>query len=108
MTAILDQLQLPSLKDRRTQNRLILFCKNIHGQANLPSDQLKKPSRTTKNMHSQHFLRLQTKTDTLKYSFIPNTIKDWNLLPPDIFTKIQTAEEPAKTFSEIVRGVQLK
>ena len=66
MTAILDQLHLP---DRRTHNRLILFCKSIHGQANLPSDLLKKTSMTTKNMHSEHVLRTQTKTDTLKYSF---------------------------------------
>lgn len=33
-------------------------------------------------------------------------IKDWNLLPPDIFIKIRTAEEPAKTYSEIVHVVR--
>lgn len=58
-------------------------------------------------MHSQHCRRLQTKSETLNFSFIPNTIKDWDLLPPDVFTKIQTADEPAYTFSDIVRGSHL-
>ncbi|VDI39466.1 Hypothetical predicted protein, partial [Mytilus galloprovincialis] len=63
MTAILEQLQQPSLKDRRTQNRLILFCKSIHGQANLRSDQLTnhsgQPRTCTANISSD-FKRKQT------------------------------------------------
>ena len=54
----------------------------------------------------KHYLRLPAKTDILKFSFLLNTVKDWNLLPQDIINKIQSAEEPAKLFADIVRGAQ--
>ena len=51
----------------------------------------------------KHYLRLPAKTDILKFSFLPNTFKDLNLLLQDIINKIQSAEEPAKLFADIVR-----
>ena len=104
MTAILKQLELPSLKERRKQSRLILLHKGIHNHANIPTEHLKSPSRRTKNMHQHHFLRIPANTDSLKFSFLPNTIKDWNSLPPDLFNKVDGSSDPIKTFSEIIRG----
>ena len=102
MTTILKQTKLEPLKERRKQNRIILFCNGVHHLVDIPTDiNLQRPLRTTKNMHSQHYLRLPAKTDILKFSFLPNTVKDWNLLPPDIINKIQSAEEPAKSFADI-------
>ena len=84
MTTILRQTKLEPLKERRKQNRLLLFCNGVHHLVEIPTDNLQRPLRKTKNMHSQHYLRLPVKTDILKFSFLPNTVKDWNLLPQDI------------------------
>jgi hypothetical protein len=54
----------------------------------------------------KHYLRLPAKTDILKFSFLPNTFKDLNLLLQDIINKIQSVEEPAKLFADIVWGAQ--
>ncbi|KAL3883259.1 hypothetical protein ACJMK2_029542 [Sinanodonta woodiana] len=104
MTSIPNQLQLKPLRDRRRENRLILFHKSINQLANLPTDQLRKRMRTTKTMHSQHFMRIPAKTDTFKYSFMQNTIKDWNSLSSAIINTTSAAKEPAKTFADLVKG----
>ena len=103
MTAILKHLNLPSLKERRTQSRLILLYKGMNNQAHIPTELLKKPTRITKSMHRHHFLRPQTRTDSLIFSFIPNTIKDWNSLSPVIFNKIESSSDQVKSFAVIVR-----
>jgi len=41
---------------------------------------------------------------TLFFSFLPNTVKDWNNLPPDLFTKVELSSNPIITFANIVRG----
>jgi hypothetical protein len=89
--------KLELLKERRKQNRLILFCNGVHHLVEIPTDNLQCPLRTTKNMHSQHYLRLPAKTDILKFSFLLNTVKDWNLLPQDIINKVESTEDPAKS-----------
>ena len=76
MTTILKQTKLEPLKERRKQNRLILFCNGVHHLVDIPSDNLQCPLRTTKNIYSQHYLRLPAKTDILKFSFLLNTVKD--------------------------------
>ena len=104
MTSILQELNLPPLKDRRAQSRLILLFKGINEQAKLPTDELSVPKRRTKTMHEHHYLRPRTKTDTLKYSFMPNTIKDWNSLPGKTINTALESSDPVKSFVEIVRG----
>ena len=81
MTAILKDLELESLQERRRQSRLILFCKGVFQQAKLPTDVLQEPTRRTKNMHNIPFRQLTTNSDTYKNSFMPRTIRDWNSVP---------------------------
>ena len=50
MTTI--QTKLEPLKERRKQNRLILFCNGVHHLVEIPTDNLQCPLRTTKNMHT--------------------------------------------------------
>ena len=104
MTQILKDLNLEPLKDRRKQNRLILFCKGVHHQATLPINILQAPTRRTKNMHEQPYRQLATSCDTYKSSFMPNTIRDWNSLPPATIFKMSSATDPVKSFASIVRG----
>jgi hypothetical protein len=46
MTTILKQAKLEPLKERRKQNRLILFCKGVHHLVEIPTDNLQRPLRT--------------------------------------------------------------
>ena len=46
-----------------------------------PWSDLQKPTRITRNMHALHYRPLSPRTNCYKYSFIPNTIRDWNNLP---------------------------
>ena len=104
MTKIMQDLELEPLKERRKQSRLILFCKGINNEATIPSDLLITPARKSKNMHDQPFRQISTNCDTYKFSFIPNTIKDWNSIPSATINHIQAAANPVKSFAAIVRG----
>ena len=103
MTQILQDLDLESLKERRRQSRLILFCKGINNEASLPTEMLVTPIRKTKNMHEQPFRQISTSCNAYKYSFIPNTIKDWNCVPSATISHIRAAVNPVKSFAAIVR-----
>ena len=64
MTKILEELKLEPLKIRRKQSRLVLLHKGLHQQAAIPTSMLQKPKRTTRHMHSEHFITIQARTDT--------------------------------------------
>ena len=104
MTRIYEELKLPPLAERRKNNRLILLFKGLNNRASIPIEILSRPTRYTKNMHQEHLNRIYARTDILKYSFLPKTITDWNSLPPDIFSKVQSAQDPVTTFSKIIKG----
>ena len=104
MTAILQQLKLEPLQERRRQNRLVLFCKGLHHQSAIPTHILERPEIKTRTMHSQHFVKLPGNTDMLRTSFMPKTLDDWNSLPAKCINKIEVSENPTKTFADIVKG----
>ena len=84
MTKLLKDLGLSTLSDRRRRCRLSMFAKGIYGQANIPLSELRKPTRSTRNMHALHYRPPSARTNCYKFSFIPNTIRDWNNLPNSI------------------------
>lgn len=100
----LKELNLEPLKDRRKKSRLILFCKGLHHQAAIPTSMLQRPQRTTRTMHSEHFINIPARTDTLKASFLPHTLKEWNKLPSEIINKSKAAKSPVESFAAIVKG----
>ena len=104
MTSILEQLELEPLKERREQIRLKLFCKGVYKRAAIPIDQLKRPKLKLKTMHNQHFMVPFARTNVHKNSFMPKTTRDWNHLPSDIISRMESSDNPPKTFSEIVKG----
>ena len=103
MTSLLEELDLALLADRRKNSRIILFAKGVHGQASVPTAILRHPTRRTRNMHDMHFCQLSTRTNCYTYSFLPNTIKDWNGLSPDIICKSIEHHNPVKYISEHIR-----
>jgi non-homologous end joining protein Ku len=65
---------------------------------------MKKKSILEINIHKHHYVRPRTKTDKLQYSFLPNTIMDWNSLPGKTINTALESQDPVKSFAEIVRG----
>ncbi|KAJ8032783.1 hypothetical protein HOLleu_22833 [Holothuria leucospilota] len=104
MTVILKDLDLPTLAERRKQNRLILFSKGFFGKANIPMDRLRHPTRTTRGMHNLHFCQLYSRSNCYKFSFFPKTLKDWNNLPADLIDGLDGHLDPVHYLTNFIRA----
>ena len=80
MTIVLEQLGWESLHKRRKGSKLILLFKGLKGRASIPCDDLQPPNRRSRNQHPMAFQVPYAITDIYKYSFFPDTIRDWNAL----------------------------
>ena len=78
MTDILGQLKWESLKKRRKDNRLILLYKGLKGKARIHTDDRIPNTMRGRNQHSLAFQIPSVSKDVYKYSFFPQTIRDWN------------------------------
>ena len=103
MTGILKQLGWRSLGARRRDTRLLLFYKGQKGKANLPIENLVTPIRRSKHHHSMHFHIPYARTDSYKYSFVPNTVRDWNSLPAKVIASAESSTNPISTFTSILK-----
>jgi len=77
------------VQNRRTAARLTLLFKIVNKLLEIPDDCL--PSLTpvlyTRALHPLKLTQLQPRIDVYKYSFLPRTIIQWNLLNiPEIHT----------------------
>ena len=81
---MINKLKLQSLETRRAIARLCIFYKAIDHQVALPLDDLRIPTRITRQSAGRSFIQLGTGCDTYKWSFFPRTIVDWNRLPNQI------------------------
>ena len=85
VTRMLEELSLRSLALCRSDARLIMLFKIVHGMAAIPSQlYLPQPGCSTRGPRPHTFPQIQTTRDYFKYSFFPLTIVQWNALPPDI------------------------
>ena len=64
----------------------------------LPLNHLNKPNRHNRQKHPHTFQQLHTLTDTYKYSFVPKTIIDWNVLPKTTFENYKIRPEQLEGF----------
>ena len=87
VTTMLDELGWRSLKQRRTDQRLIMLYKIVNNLIEVDIvNELKPHSRHFRNIHSNSFrVPLERKT-YLKYSFLPRTLEQWNALPASLVT----------------------
>ena len=84
---MLGDLGWRSLEDRRTDSRLYLFYKIVHGLVAVPLPPYVVHTQVfTKHSasHPQAFRQIHTVADYYKYSFFPLAIVQWNRLPPSI------------------------
>jgi hypothetical protein len=78
---MLDQLEWPSLKSRRTNSRLTMMYKMTKNLTNVDtSDKLIPLQRPSRNCNTLAFSIPLCKTSIRKESFYPKTTKDWNAL----------------------------
>ena len=104
MTDIFAQLKWESLKKRRKDNRLILLCKGLKGKAGIPTDDLIPKTGRGRNQHSLAFQRPSASKDVYKYSFFPQTIRDWNDLPESLFISSELSDDSVSKFTSLVRA----
>ena len=85
VTALLTNLDLPSLQERREASRLSMLYKIHHNkvQIQIPEHFIGQGISTmmTRRRHEGRYHLITPRTDTYKYSFYPRTIKLWNQLP---------------------------
>ena len=104
MTGILGQLKWESLKKRRKDNRLILLYKGLKGIARIPTDDLIPKTRCGRNQHSLAFQIPSASKDVYKYSFFPQTIRDWNDLPESLISSSELSDDSVSKFTSLVRA----
>ena len=71
----------------------------------IPRNDLHKPTRSIRHNHPYPFRQLHTRSDVYKYSFVPNTIRDWNALPSLAFNDLTIAPEQLERFTNYVRNI---
>ena len=104
MTGILGQLKWESLKKRRNDNRLILLYKGLKGKAMIPTDDLIPKTRRGRNQHSLAFQIPSASKDVYKYSFFPQTIRDWNDLPESLISSSELSDDSVSKITSLVRA----
>ena len=83
VTQLLQKLNLPSLKSRRTCQKAIMIYKIIHSLVCIPSSHL--IPNTSKTRHHQYCFRLPySRLNAHLYSFFPSAIRIWNNLSSSI------------------------
>ena len=104
MTGILGQLKWESLKKRRKDNILILFYKGLKGKAMIPTDDLIPKTRRGRNQQSLAFQIPSASKDVYKYSFFPQTFRDWNDLPESMISSSELSDDSVSKFTSLVRA----
>ena len=100
----LQETKWESLRKRRKDNRLVLLYKGLKGKARIPTDDLIPKTRRGRNQHSLAFQIPSASKDVFKYSFFPQTIRDWNDLPESLITPYELSDDSVSKFISLVRA----
>ena len=104
MTCILQQLGWESLSKRCKGSKLILLFKGLKGSASISCGDLQPPNRHSRNQHPMAFQVPYARTDIYKYSFFPDTVRDWNAPLAFIISSAESSEDPVARFMSHVRS----
>ena len=86
VTQMLTNLHWDTLKQRRTQTKLITLYNIVNNILNIPADNILShttPPYPIRSHHIHHFNVPMAKIQAYKLSFFPSTIQLWNALPSD-------------------------
>lgn len=99
---MLNELEWFSLKNRRTANRLTILLKARMGLLPLPVDDLLQPlSRPSRHSHANAYKTPTANKNCLKFSFLHQTVADWNNLPYHITTETDIAKFKNKVLNHL-------
>ena len=108
MASILEQLGWESLHKRRKGSKLVLLFKGLKGRTSIhvPCADLQPPNwrSTCRYQHPMTFQVPYARTDIYKYSFFPDTVRDWNAFPASIISSAECSEDPVTRFTSLVRS----
>jgi len=83
VTSILNELNWPSLQERRKNIRLAIMYK-IHVNdiaIPIPDYIQRQATKSTRQYHPLKFRSVKVSTNVYKYSYFPHTVSEWNNLP---------------------------
>ena len=92
---MLNELEWPTLEDRREQASLAFFHKIHSGTVAIERNKYLTPAhrlRQTRASHELQYTRYLTYSDALQYPFFPRTIPVWNTLPASVVS-VESTEE---------------
>ena len=87
--SIVQELDWRNLEQRRREHSLKLMFKVVNGQSELKmSDYYNQRTQqiTHQSLHEKCYVLPQCRTDTHQQSYFPWTIREWNVLSPDLVT----------------------
>ena len=92
VTQMVNELKWESLESRREQLSLTMLYNSLKQNVYLPPEyipefhlQTSQYQLQTRSCHMFRLIKPFCNTDTYKYSFIPSTSRQWNVLPRYIF-----------------------
>jgi hypothetical protein len=101
VTDMLQTLTWPTLQQHRLKTKLIMFYKIVHHIVAVPTTILIPTDPRIRQFHPFTYRHRYAFKDPYKYSFFPNTIIHWNLLPQTIVVLCPTVntfrEQPTPT-----------
>ena len=82
VTPMLQQLQCPTLQERRAQAKVYMMYRIVYSLVDIPSSHL-TPTLSVRG-HNMKFLIPCVRTFTYQRFFFPDTIRMWNNLPQTV------------------------
>ena len=79
----MQKLAWEPLEERRAKNKVVMLFKARQNQISIPTNDLVFNTRGNRK-NSQNYVIPSSNIDSHLYSFFPNTIRLWNLLPADV------------------------
>ena len=83
VTTMLQQLNLPTLRERRAQSKVTTLYKALNGHLQIPTDHLLAQRSITRG-HSRRFQVPSCRLSSTKASFYHDTVRLWNSLPGQV------------------------
>ena len=84
---MLEQLQWPSLEQRRKELRIRFFIKILQNKVAVSKKHLVPATERPRRTHPYQLKLITCNKNFRKFSFFPRTIRDWNALPADSVPK---------------------
>ena len=81
VTAMLDKLQWPTLKDRRHHLIAAMMYKIVNNLIDIKASLYLTPTTSATRGHSRRYLYIQARINAYLHSFFPSAVRIWNRLP---------------------------